>query len=246
MNSIIVGNGEIGQSLYKIVGGHIIGRTDIESSMDYFVMHICFPYSDEFESEVKRYQKLYKPKYTVIHSTVPVGTSSRVGAIHSPCSGIHPFLEKGLLTFHKFLGGEKAGEVADYFRRFGFKIYIFDKSETTELAKLSLTTQYALNIEYVKNLKQECDKYGLSFTEVYTQFAYDYNKGYNELGYPEYKLPLLIPIMGKQGGHCTIPNCSLWDTYFTKIIKELCHSQKDIHFIKEEKKVGLRRENQTD
>ncbi len=76
-------------------------------------------------------------------------------------------------------------------------------------------------IEYVKDLKRICDKRGLNFSNVYTLPSQDYNRGYKELGRPEYKMPLLVPILTKQGGHCTRRNCDLWDTPFTKLIKEL-------------------------
>jgi hypothetical protein len=151
---------------------------------------------------------------------VPVGTSRAVKAIFSPVVGLHPHLEKSLKTFTKFIAGDGASDVADYFRRAGMKIYLLDKSETAELAKLSQTTFYALMIEYVKDLKRHCNRLDLSFSEAYTLFSVDYNKGYELLGYPEYKMPLLVPIQKKQGGHCTIPNCDLWQTVFTDFIKK--------------------------
>lgn len=222
--------GQVGRSLYEVLESihkvrgwdkmeliepENVGIKDIE------IIHICFQYSDEFITEVKRYQEMFKPKYTVIHSTVPVGTSRKCGAVHSPIVGIHPFLQESIITFTKYLAGEQASEVADYFRRAGCKVYLFDKPETTELAKLSQTTFYAMTIEYVKELKRECDKLGLSFAEVYTIPATDYNRGYEHLGMPEIKIPLLNPIMRKQGGHCTIPNCGLWNTDFTKFIEKM-------------------------
>lgn len=216
MNSLIVGNGEIGQSLYKIVGGHIIGRTDIESSMNYFVMHICFPYSDEFESEVKRYQELYKPKYTVIHSTVPVGTSTKLGSIHSPVNGVHPNLEESLRTFTKFIGGSN-NEIDNYFRRAGFRIYTFDKPETTELMKIMCTTFYGVCIEYVRDVKEQCDKFGVPF-EAWTLWTNNYNQGYEEMKQPQYKRPNLTPPKGEIGGHCVLPNAKLLKTRFTDLL----------------------------
>ena len=224
MKTLIIGNGEVGTSLYRILKPYYpvtIKNKEKLKIKGIEILHICFPYSKDFIKKVREYQKEYKPKYTIIHSTVKVGTSRKLDAVHSPIIGIHPFLEKSLKTFIKFLGGEKAGEVADYFRRTGMRVYIVDKSETTELAKLSQTTQYALMIEYVKDLKRECDKYDVPFSEVYTLFSQNYNDGYQKLGYPEYKLPLLIPIMKPQRGHCTIPNCNFWDTEFTKLIKKL-------------------------
>lgn len=228
--SLIIGMGQVGSSLWEVLKDYKPdtwslpdyekGMIGIEPIGPYDIMHVCFPYSTEFVIEVQKYQEKYKPKFTVIHSTVPVGISRSLNAIHSPIIGIHPHLEKSIKTFTKFLGGEQASEVADYFRRAGCKVYLFDKQETTELAKLSQTTFYSMTIEYTKMLKRLCDEQDLSFTEVYTTFVSDYNRGYEELGLPEIKIPNLVPIMKKQGGHCTIPNCDLWHNDFTEFIKE--------------------------
>ena len=227
MRSLIAGYGEVGKSLQKVLPYPMTivdkNRTldQAAGSKDIEIVHICFPYSTDFIRQVRKYQRKYTPKFTVIHSTVPVGTSRKVNAIHSFVIGIHPHLEQSMKIFTKFLGGEQASEVADYFRRAGIKIYLFDKPETSELAKISQTTFYASMIEYVKMLKKECDKEGLSFSEVYTIPSTDYNKGYEKMGYPEYKMPLLIPIMTKQKGHCTLPNLKLWENEneFVKLIK---------------------------
>lgn len=223
MKSIIIGAGEIGKSLYRVLQNYypttLAEKVSIKEHFD--VLHICFPFSDKFISEVKKYQKQYKPKYTIIHSTVPIGTNRKLSSISSPIIGIHPFLQESIKTFTKFLGGEQANEVADYFRRAGIKVQICKKPETTEMAKLSSTTLYALIIEYVKNLNKQCEKYDVPFSEVYTLWSQNYNKGYKELGFPEYVRPILQPIMKKQGGHCTLPNCKLWDTVFTKFINKL-------------------------
>ena len=212
LKSIVVGDGEIGKSLHSVIGGDITGVTILPARYD--IIHICFPYDKTFEEEVKRYQELFLPKYTVIHSTVPVGTSKELGAVHSPCLGIHPHLGESLKTFTKFLGGEKAGEVADYFRRLGIKVFITDKSETTELMKILDTTHYGIEIEYVKDIKRQCDKYGVPF-EMWSIWVKNYNSGYEKLGYPEYKKPDLIPNMQKISGHCVQQNAELIETRFT-------------------------------
>lgn len=217
-NSIIIGNGEIGQSLHKVLGGDITGIT--HEAKDYDIIHICFPYSPEFIDEVKRYQKLFNAKYTVIHSTVPVGTSRKCEAIHSPCLGVHPYLEKSFLTFTKYLGGEKAGEVADYFRRHNIKVYVTDKSETTELMKILCTTKYGVDIEYVKDVKRQCDKFRVPF-EMWTLWTENYNQGYKKLDQEQFTRPNLIPNMQKISGHCVMPNTELLETNFTKLLKEL-------------------------
>jgi len=215
MQSIIIGAGEIGTALHKIIGGEI---TDVSVGPggQYDIINICFPYSEGFIEEVKRYQALYNAKHTVIHSTIPVGTSAKLGAIHSPCNGIHPHLEQSLRTFIKFLGGSN-DEVNDYFRRAGFKIYTFDKPETTELMKLMCTTFYGVCLEYVKDVKKQCDKYGTPF-EAWSIWTENYNSGYTKLGHPQYHRPNLIPPQGKIGGHCVGANAKLIQTKFTDIL----------------------------
>jgi hypothetical protein len=220
--SIIIGDGEIGKSLFEVIGGILAsGKPQMKELKDKFeILHICFPYSDEFLLEVKRYQKLFNPKYTVIHSTVPVGTSRKCGAIHSPVIGIHPYLQESFKVFTKFLGGEQAGEIADYFRRAGIKVYITDKSETTELMKLMDTTHYGIEIEFVKDIKRQCNKYNVPF-EMWSLWVDNYNQGYERLGHSEYKKPNLIPNMKKIAGHCVLPNAKLIDTKFTHILNKL-------------------------
>lgn len=223
--TLIIGYGQIGKALTEVLEDYMpdildssYPSTNLEEEYD--IIHICFPYSKDFVDEVKKYQSQFKAKYTVIHSTVPVGTSRLCNAIHSPVVGIHPHLARSITTFTKFIGGEQASGVADYFRRAGCKVYLYDKPETTELAKLSQTSYYAMTIEYIKMLKRECNEKGLSFAEVSTIPVNDYNRGYEELGMPEIKIPNLVPIMREQGGHCTIPNCDLWVNDFTEFIKE--------------------------
>ena len=218
MKSIIIGQGEIGKSLHKVIGGEITEKTDI--SGEYDIIHICFPYDENFISEVKRYQTLYSSKYTVIHSTVPVGTSRKCNAIHSPVEGIHPYLEQSLKTFTKLLGGGKAGEVADYFRRKGIKVYITDKSETTELMKLMSTTFYGTCIEFTKDVKRQCNKFKVPF-ELWTLYNIIYNQGYTDLGEKQFVRPNLIPNMQKIAGHCVLPNANLIKTKFTKLLQKL-------------------------
>jgi uncharacterized protein YqgQ len=234
MNSLIVGGGEIGNSLWNILSNHYTTTIyDIkEPNLDlktvlmwakdnpYEVMHICFPYSDKFISEVKKYKKLFKPKYVVIHSTVPVGTNKKLNSISSPVIGIHPHLAESLKTFTKFLGGKDATDVADYFRRAGIKVYLCDNPETTELMKIQCTTIYAMNIEFFKDMKEQCKKYKVPF-EAWTIWNDNYNKGYEELGYPEYHRYNLVPIMKRQGGHCTLNNLKLLKTKFTEFLKSL-------------------------
>lgn len=226
MRGIIIGNGEIGRSLQNVLMGAerptvlLRYHTEKEPHHEAEILHIAFPYNEEFISEVRRYQEIYKPKYTVIHSTVPPGTSRECNAVHSPVIGIHPNLESGIKTFTKFLSGEQASEVADYFRRAGIKVYLFDKQETTELLKILDTTFYGVCVEYTKEVKRLADKHGIPF-EAWSIWTDNYNTGYQKLGHPEFTRPNLVPIMKKVGGHCVLPNAHLVESPFTELVKKL-------------------------
>lgn len=220
MRHLVIGAGEVGTAIASIFNCDTVDKEEKPKRGTFDILHICIPYSEKFIDIVKEYQFYYIPKYTVIHSTVKPGTSKELGAIHSPVIGIHPYLETGIRTFTKFLGGERASEVADEFRRHGIKVYLFDKAETSELMKVLDTTFYSLCIEYTKHVKEQCDELGVPF-EAWTVYNNNYNIGYEKMGYPEYTRPNLVPIMGPQGGHCTRNNCDLLDTAFTYFIKEI-------------------------
>lgn len=223
MKTLIVGAGEIGSNLSSILSKRYETKIiDKDNELDFEpeIMHICFPYSEEFIEAVKDYQKNYKPKYTIIHSTVPVGTSKLCDAVHSPCMGIHPDLKESMLTFTKYLGGEDSSEVAQYFRRAGMKVYLTDKSETTELMKILSTSFYGLLIEWTKEVKDQCDEYDVPF-EMWTHWTNNYNTGYEKLGHPEFHRPNLVPIKTKIKGHCILPNLEFLESKFTKFIGEL-------------------------
>ena len=207
MNQIIVGDGEVGKALGKVLGLSAFGKCTIGTH--FHVLHICFPYSEVFVKEVKRYQKESTPFATIIHSTVPVGTSRKCGAIHSPIRGLHPNLEEGIKTFVKFIGGEQASEVADIFRRAGIKVMLFDDPETTEAMKLFDTEYYRVCLEFMHRVKNYCSKNDLNFSEVYRLANITYNEGYEALGHKEYVRPILEPIMKEIGGHCVMPNKKL-------------------------------------
>lgn len=202
MDDLVIGMGEIGRAIQSIFRCEGIGRNDKPAGKDYDVLHICFPYSEEFETQVSSYQALYNPKFTIIHSTVPVGINRILGSISSPCRGIHPELELGIRTFPKILAGEQASLVADHFRKVGLKVILYDEPETGEAAKLFDTEYYRACIQFAQRVKKYCELHQLNFSEVYTIPNITYNEGYTKLDHPEYVRPVLQPIMTEIGGHC--------------------------------------------
>jgi hypothetical protein len=228
MRTLIIGGGEIGRSLFLVFAksGKKPHLYDLDESKcigdleeKYDILHICIPYNPHFVEQVEEYKRRFEPEFVVIHSTVPIGTSRRLNAFHSPVVGIHPNLSESITTFTKFLSGPGASEIADHFRRVGIKVYLVDKQESTEYMKIMSTTFYAMMIEFHKEVKNDCKELDIPF-ELFTLWNLNYNQGYEKIGYPEYKKPILTPIMKRQGGHCTLPNSYLIDNDFTKLIKE--------------------------
>ena len=158
MKTLIIGKGEIGVSLQRVLSPfYETYIKDIEPlEVDGIeVLHICFPYSKKFIKQVEEYKKQYKPRFVIIHSTVPVGTSTKLNAFHSPVRGVHPHLERSLKTFVKFLA-PKNKVLKEYFEKAGIKIELVEKSEETELLKLYCTTIYGLNIVAEKEVYAKC------------------------------------------------------------------------------------------
>jgi hypothetical protein len=221
MKTLIIGYGEIGKSLEKVLSKkYEVYVRDVELIPDIqsaHVMHVCFPYSKKFVREVKKYQKWYKPKYTIIHSTVPIGTSNKCNAYYSPVRGVHPHLEESLKTFVKYFA-PKNRYLKNYFTHVGIPIEEADKRETLEVMKLYCTTLYGLNVIAEKEIWTYCKKHDLDFDLVYTKCNQTYNEGYKKLGFPQYSKYVLNHSDGKIGGHCIIPNCYLLDTDIAKFI----------------------------
>ncbi len=207
MNSLVIGAGEVGESLAQVLECDIIDR-DEELDEEYDIIHICFPYSEEFKSEVKRYQKIYKPKYTIVHSTVPIGTCAKLDVFHSPIRGMHPKLAESLTTFTTYLAPGN-DEIKYYFEEKGMKVVSVGKSEETEALKLFDTTYYFWNIMYEKKVHQFCEDNDLDFDVIYKHANETYNEGYKQMGKLHVRRPILKHMEGPVGGHCLVPNAKI-------------------------------------
>ena len=221
----IVGHGQVGQAVAKLytetdtskswfsfdkvlIYDPYQGMMDDISDVD--ILNVCIPYTKDFVSIVR---DLPTPNwYTVIHSTVPVGTTEKFGHkfLHSPVRGVHPNLYEGLKTFVKFIGGDTqlAEAYSGHLKTLGIETYICKDAKTTELSKLADTTYYGLCIAFTSDMKKLCDEYDLDFMEVMTKYNNTYNEGYTKLGKPNVIRPVLYPT-DKIGGHCVIPNAKL-------------------------------------
>jgi hypothetical protein len=210
MVHVVVGHGEVGASLHKVIGkalwcNRIGGTWDKVTKVD--VIHICIPYDDTFETIVEHYKT--KCKLLIVHSSVPVGTCDALGVVHSPIAGVHPHLEKGIRTFVKYFGGKNANKAAKIFSDLGLKTHVFKEARTTEAMKLWSTTQYGRMIMLEKEIYEWCQVNKLNFNDVYKRSNKDYNEGYVKLGMPQVVRPWLKHVPGPIGGHCVLPNLKL-------------------------------------
>lgn len=206
MKALVLGAGEVGTSLARVLGAEL--RDITEEGGSYEVIHICFPYSESFEAEVRRYQSLFNPRYTIIHSTVPIGTTEKLGCYHSPVRGVHPHLEKAMRTFITYLA-PPSEELKDYLESKGMRVYLVKRTRDTEALKLFSTLYYAHNIIFEKEVYRYCRENNLDFDLVYTHSNQTYNEGYRKLGRKEVIRPVLRQIDGGIGGHCLIPNAHI-------------------------------------
>jgi UDP-N-acetyl-D-mannosaminuronate dehydrogenase len=220
MNVGIIGFGEIGRALSKVYKekNYEVKIVDINLNIhdemkEIEILNICIPYNNKFIESVNKYVDMYKPKLTVIHSTVAPGTTKQINGLccHSPVRGTHPNLEDGIKKFIKYIGSdsiEAKSIYAQHLKSLNIPYFICKNSETSEYAKLIDTTYYGICIAFHSEVKKLCDKRGLEFDEVMTNYNNSYNETYRLLGKDNVIRPVLYPT-SKIGGHCVIPNAEI-------------------------------------
>lgn len=210
MKSLIIGKGEVGSALYTVLS--VVHETfikDIEPlELDGVeVLNICYPDHDGFEKTTKDYQDQYKPKVTIIHSSVKVGTTDKCQGpiVYSPVRGRHPKLASDLLIYPKFIFGK--GEISvqlacRYLSDAGMKIQFGDDPKEGELLKLISNIHMGLEIAWRQEVEKVFDKLGIR-NESYEEWEKTYSSGYMDSG----DFNLIRPIMRSDpiGGHCILP-----------------------------------------
>ena len=214
--SLVIGMGEVGKALVRVLieTGYDVKTLDIGESLEerFDVIHICFPYSDNFIQFVESYKEKHLDPggLVIIHSTVPLGTTEKVlNAVHSPIRGVHPNLDKGIKTFRKYFGGSRAQDAADYFAPVTTNVLVTPFPRETEALKLLDTSYYGWNILFEKAVYAYCKENELDFDIVYQDANESYNDGYKLLGMGNVVRPVLRHVDGKIGGHCVVPNAKL-------------------------------------
>lgn len=221
MNTLIIGMGEIGSSLYKLLSpAYSTWGIDIKQELNTSlpcavpekikVMHVCIRYSDDFNFIVKTYIEKYQPEIIDICSTVPVGTTESIdpSACHSTTRGLHPNLVEGLKTITKHVGGDNCLKLSAYFNAIGISTMSHPKAKTTELLHILNNVHYGVNLMFADEAAKLCRHYGVDYFD-WMKYGETNNQGYARLGHLTKVRSILMPPGGKIGGHCVVSSAQL-------------------------------------
>ena len=214
--NLIIGMGEIGSAVAQVLldAGYKVSTLDLNSEPvngDIEVLHICFPYTQYFLKEVKKYRVKYKPKLTIIYSSVPIGTTKQIPhAIHCPIEGKHPRLNFGVKAFRKFIGynDPKDGFMARDLWKPISEFELLPNSDWTEFLKLASTSKYGINIVWADYMGDTAERLDMPYDYV-KDWDRAYNNLYGRMKEWRYRKFVLDPPDGWIGGHCIVSNAEL-------------------------------------
>jgi len=204
---IVIGLGETGLPLfeilknkYKTIGYDVKTDSILPDKVRY--MNICIPFSAKFVRTVTKYQKQLNPDITIIHSTVPVGTTAKIqNSVHSPIRGKHGRMKDDIKKYPKWVGGQSGlvAKVKEYFLKAGIRVSEAPTSEDTEILKLLCLAKYGASIA-MANICREYALYDL---------VIKWDCEYNEFVDKRLRRPIILNPDGHIGGHCVIQNTKL-------------------------------------
>jgi len=249
---LIIGLGEIGHTLFVLINDEkesfaVYGldldqtkmqelgqsRKNVPDRID--TMHICLPCSNQqnFADITVGYIEEFKPKLTIIDSTVPPGTTMNVAerckclVAHSPSRGVHKSAEHmkwEMRRWTKYVGGADAiaaDAARKHFEKLNLKVKVLKSCVETELAKLFETTYRAWMIACFQEMHRISKAFGADFDET-VDFLEDTHR-------LRFDRPVMFP--GVIGGHCLIPNTELllkaYDSEFLRLILKSNEKRKE-------------------
>lgn len=223
IEQLVIGAGQIGSALKEILSRKFdVGMRDL-ANMSFGrvpVLHICFPDCPDFVADVKEYQRLYSPDLTIIHSSVHIGTTERVGehTVHSPIRGRHPNLVSEMPKYKKFVGGFDMNDVDKacmIFEAVHWETQGLDNPNVTEALKLVSNVHMGLEIAW----RQELERIGID-GEAYRLWEESYRTGYQRAGDHDLIRPIMRP--DPIGGHCILECTELLKNEMSSIGRGLC------------------------
>lgn len=237
VNSIVIGQGEVGKALKAVLSkeydvyGIDIDTVRFPASCQF--LNICIPYSKEFVKIVNDYVERFKPSLTIIHSSVPIGTTKKIKGftVHSPVRGRHPNIAQDLRRYIKFVGynDKKSLLMAiDYLGKC-FSLKVIPSSDETEFLKIASLTKYLVYLWIADEINNACRNGDFNYENVK---LWDRSQN-DKIGhsYKDMKWPILNPPLGKIGGHCVLPisEYGVKDERFdSKIIGKILKKYKNI------------------
>lgn len=224
---VVCGLGEIGKPLYQLISkkhptvGYDLNKNLMNSKnflqlekYETSFLHICIPFTKNFQKNVLSLSKKFSPKAIVIHSTISPNTTKnlqkilKIPVIYSATRGVHKRMLSDLKKYTKFFAIEKNAPKKNWaitnFRKLMKKCGVKTKQLTTpitlELAKIIVdTSYYGWLINYAQLSNMIAIKNNVNYDEMWS-FADEIHKF---LG----NRPKMYP--GFIGGHCVIPNLEL-------------------------------------
>lgn len=218
-NVLVIGQGETGKPMADLLRRvYDVVTKDVEPIRlkdPVAVMHICYPFNlTDFVRTTTSYISEYKPKITIVHSTVTPGTTRTISDLsgslvaYSPIRGKHTNMQEDLRSYTKYISAirKDALDLAiGHLQGAGIHTSSFSSPEALELAKLQETTYFGLLIAWAQEIERFCAQLDVNYDEVML-----FNQ---EISY----LPPAVFRPGFIGGHCVMPNISL--------LEEIRHSQ---------------------
>ena len=227
---IVIGLGEIGTPIYKLFSkSFIVEVYDINpklidknlkknESLSVRFLHICIPYAKNFNLQIFKLEKKFRPQGIIIHGTIKPSTTSsiqkklQIPVIYSATRGVHKRMLKDLRRYTKFFAIENNApnkkwacrEFVRLLKKSGLKTKQMSSPITLELGKIICdTSYYGWLINFAQISKIIADKEKVDYDEMWS-FADEIHKF---LG----NRPKMFP--GFIGGHCVIPNLQLIDEH---------------------------------
>lgn len=210
MKSLIIGAGQVGSALKEVLSTHyevVIRDIDDLQVEGVKVLHICYPDHEGFVENTRKYVEQYKPNLTIIHSSVPVGTTSKCGDdyVYSPVRGRHPRLAIEMKKFHKFVASKnqsKARQAFVYFESCGWPTYLADTTESLELFKVISNVHMGLEVAWRQEVERMLNSFRIRSND-YDQWEKTYRDGYFVT--QDYNLMRSLMKPDPIGGHCILP-----------------------------------------
>jgi UDP-N-acetyl-D-mannosaminuronate dehydrogenase len=226
MKHLVIGSeGEVGQALVKILesgrnikGSRKVYKHDLQTihplDIKCDVLHICFPYSNDFEFHVINYVEKFGVNKTivVIHSTVVPHTTSNLAkvidnVIYSPTRGRHPNLFDDILFWTKYLASESEealGIMQKIYHIVGLKTKIVKDTTSLEFAKHYSTLMFGLSLVVTQEVYAAKKAFNVD-PEIIMEFINDTGRVTKDRK--------IYPFIESIGGHCVIPNAKLFQSY---------------------------------